>query len=89
MKFVAKTLLSASALALISVAAIAAEQKVAAPAAVAAKPVKDYVIAEVNGEKIDSPAKAMELYSALKTSNDIKITVERNGKQEEIGRAHV
>lgn len=49
MNFVAKTLLGASALALVSVVAIAAEEKAAAPAAA---PVKDYVIAEVNGEKI-------------------------------------
>jgi general secretion pathway protein C len=34
----------------------------------------------VNGEKVDSPAKAMELYNALKTSNNIKITVERDGR---------
>jgi len=33
----------------------------------------------VNGEKVDSPAKAMELYNALKTSNAIKITIERDG----------
>jgi general secretion pathway protein C len=34
----------------------------------------------VNGEKVDSPAKAMELYNALKTSNNIKITIERDGR---------
>jgi general secretion pathway protein C len=34
----------------------------------------------VNGEKVDSPAKAMELYNALKTSNSIKLTIERDGR---------
>lgn len=34
----------------------------------------------VNGDKVDSPAKAMELYNALKTSNAIKITIERDGR---------
>ncbi len=37
----------------------------------------------VNGEKIDSPAKAMEMYNALKTSNNIKINVERDGRDQE------
>lgn len=37
----------------------------------------------VNGEKIDSPAKAMEMYNALKTSNNIKIQVERDGRDQE------
>jgi general secretion pathway protein C len=42
------------------------------------------VIKGVNGEKVDNPAKAMELYNQLKNSNAIKITVERNGKTEEL-----
>lgn len=37
----------------------------------------------VNGEKIDSPAKAMEMYNALKTANSIKIMVERDGRDQE------
>jgi len=36
-------------------------------------------IKSVNGEPIDSPAKAMELYNALKNANTIKITVESDG----------
>lgn len=36
-------------------------------------------IKAVNGEPIDSPAKAMELYNALKNANTIKITVESDG----------
>jgi peptidyl-prolyl cis-trans isomerase C len=58
----AKILLSATAVALVATAVIAADPKASAPAA--AKPVKDYVIAEVNGEKIN--------YSDLeKTWNDL------------------
>lgn len=38
------------------------------------------VIKAVNGEPVDSPAKALELYNALKTSSNIKITVERDGR---------
>ena len=37
-------------------------------------------IKAVNGEKIDSPAKAMETYMALKNSADIKLQFERDGK---------
>jgi general secretion pathway protein C len=37
----------------------------------------------VNGEPLDSPAKAIELYNALKTSNSVKITVERDGRDME------
>ncbi len=37
----------------------------------------------VNGEKVDSPAKAMELYQMLKNSNNIKLTVERDGRDQE------
>lgn len=40
-------------------------------------------IKAVNGEPVDSPAKAMELYNALKGSNNIKITVERDGRDME------
>lgn len=40
-------------------------------------------IKSVNGEKIDSPAKAMELYNALRSSADtINLGVERNGKDD-------
>lgn len=41
------------------------------------------VIKGVNGEPVDSPAKAMELYNALKTSNRIDIEIERNGRSEQ------
>jgi general secretion pathway protein C len=37
-------------------------------------------IKSVNGEPIDSPAKAMELYNALKSTNTIKLTVESDGR---------
>jgi len=37
-------------------------------------------IKSVNGEPIDSPAKAMEIYNALKNSNSIKLTVESEGR---------
>lgn len=39
------------------------------------------VIMNVNGTAVDSPAKAMELYQALKMENKIDIMVERNGKK--------
>lgn len=39
----------------------------------------------VNGEKIDSPAKAMEMYNALKQSNSINLSFERDGKDTENG----
>jgi general secretion pathway protein C len=42
------------------------------------------VIKGVNGEPVDSPAKAMELYNALKSSDKINISVERNGKTESL-----
>lgn len=38
------------------------------------------VIKGVNGESIDSPAKAMEMYNTLKNSNNVKIKVERDGR---------
>ncbi len=37
-------------------------------------------IKSVNGEPIDSPAKAMEIYNAFKTSSSIKLTVESDGR---------
>jgi len=40
-------------------------------------------IKAVNGEKIDSPAKAMELYNALKNSANIKILTTRDGRETE------
>jgi general secretion pathway protein C len=41
------------------------------------------VIKAVNGEKIDSPAKAMELYNALKNSSNINITTSRDGRDQD------
>lgn len=41
------------------------------------------VIKSVNGEPVTDPAKAMELYQAMKTSNNVKLMIERNGKDEE------
>ncbi len=40
------------------------------------------VIKSVNGEPVNSPTKAMELYNALRTDSRIKLTVERDGKEE-------
>lgn len=40
------------------------------------------VIKKVNGEDVNSPTKAMELYNALKSEGRIKLTVERNGREE-------
>lgn len=40
------------------------------------------VIKSVNGEPVNSPTKAMELYNALKTEGRISLTVERNGREE-------
>lgn len=40
------------------------------------------VIQNVNGTSVDSPAKAMELYNALKQETKITIQIERNGKKE-------
>lgn len=42
------------------------------------------VIKGVNGETVDSPAKAMELYQSLRNSNRISIEVERNGSKENL-----
>jgi general secretion pathway protein C len=36
----------------------------------------------VNGETLDSPAKAMEMYQQLRTSNRIQIEIDRNGSKE-------
>lgn len=41
------------------------------------------VIKAVNGEAINSPTKAMELYNALKTEGRISLKVERNGREED------
>lgn len=40
------------------------------------------VIKKVNGEEVNSPTKAMELYNALKSGNRISLTIERNGRDE-------
>ena len=40
------------------------------------------VIKKVNGEDINSPTKAMELYNALKSEGRISISVDRNGREE-------
>lgn len=40
------------------------------------------VISSVQGEPVNSPTKAMELYNALRTENNIKITINRNGREE-------
>lgn len=40
------------------------------------------VIKEVQGESVNSPTKAMELYNALRTENSIKLKVDRNGRVE-------
>lgn len=40
------------------------------------------IIKEVNGEPVNSPTKAMELYNALRTENRISLVVERNGRPE-------
>jgi general secretion pathway protein C len=37
-------------------------------------------ISGVNGEKIDSPAKAMEMYNAFKNSPNLKLQMERDGR---------
>ncbi|NQZ00970.1 MAG: general secretion pathway protein GspC [Bdellovibrionales bacterium] len=41
------------------------------------------VIKSVNGEPVDSPTRAMELYNALKGQNYIELEVERNGRNEQ------
>jgi general secretion pathway protein C len=42
------------------------------------------VLKSVNGEPVDSPAKAMELYNALKSSENVKISIDRGGKSESL-----
>ena len=41
------------------------------------------IIRKVNGEPVNSPTKAMELYNALQTTNRIQINLERNGNKED------
>lgn len=38
------------------------------------------VLKEVNGDTIDNPAKAMQMFNTLKNSDEIRITVDRNGR---------
>ena len=40
------------------------------------------VIHSVNGQVVDSPQRAMELYRSLMTSSRVEMTVERRGQQE-------
>ena len=40
------------------------------------------VIKGVNGDPVDSPAKGMALYSSLKSADEIKLELERNGRLE-------
>lgn len=40
------------------------------------------VIKAVNGEPVNSPTKAMELYNALRSDNQISLVVERNGREQ-------
>lgn len=40
------------------------------------------IIKKVNGDLVNSPAKAMELYNALKGSSDLVLEIERNGRVE-------
>ena len=40
------------------------------------------LIKAVNGEPINNPAKAMQLYNSLKTESNIAINIERNGRTE-------
>lgn len=42
------------------------------------------VIKGVNGEKVNSPAKAMELYNSLRNEGKIELEVERNGRTESL-----
>ena len=43
---------------------------------------KNDVIKNVNGEAVDSPAKAMELYNSLKTDSNVSIDFDRNGRMQ-------
>lgn len=40
------------------------------------------ILKNVNGQPVDSPAKAMELYNALKNSDRVSISIDRGGKSE-------
>jgi general secretion pathway protein C len=40
------------------------------------------VIKGVNGQPVNSPTQAMELYNALKSESRIELKVERNGRDE-------
>ncbi len=40
------------------------------------------IIKSVNGEPVNSPTKAMEMYNSLKGQNDLELEVERNGRTE-------
>ena len=40
------------------------------------------IIKSVNGEPVNSPTKAMEMYNALKGQNSLELEVERNGRTE-------
>ncbi|HEX4923055.1 MAG TPA: type II secretion system protein GspC [Bdellovibrionales bacterium] len=40
------------------------------------------VIKEVNGQMVDSPARALELYNELKSAGSIQISIDRNGRKE-------
>lgn len=42
------------------------------------------ILRGVNGEPIDSPQKAMEMYQALKNSNNIELTVTRDGSDKNL-----
>jgi general secretion pathway protein C len=42
----------------------------------------DDIIKGVNGEPVDSPTKAMELYNALKTESRVQLSVNRGGRDE-------
>ena len=42
------------------------------------------VLKGVNGEKIDSPAKAMELYNTLKNAASINLQLERDGRAQDL-----
>lgn len=42
------------------------------------------ILKMVNGEVVDSPAKAMELYNALKNSERVSISIDRSGKSENL-----
>ena len=42
------------------------------------------VLRSVNGEKLESPAKAMELYNALRSANNVQLDIDRNGRPESL-----